>query len=65
MRNFIFAFLSVKMSIIHVTDSKTSKTLVDRTPFIGHKVPDSVKVMIKTLKKVDKTSFRKFLQGRY
>ena len=53
------------MSIIHVTDSKTSKTLVDRTPFIGHKVPDSVKVMIKTLKKVDKTSFRKFLQGRY
>ena len=52
------------MSIIHVTDSKTNKALVDRTPFMGHKVPDSVKVMIKTLKKVDKTLLRKFLQGK-
>ena len=52
------------MSIIHVTESKTSKTLVDRTPFIGYKVPDSVKIMIKTLKKVDKVLFRKFLQGK-
>ena len=52
------------MSIIHVTEGKSGKTIVDRTPFIGHKIPDQVKMMIKTLKKVDKTLFRKFLQGK-
>ncbi len=51
------------MSIIHVTDTKSGKTVIDRTPFIGHKVPEHVKGMIKMIKKFDKVLFRKFLQG--
>ncbi len=53
-----------KMSIIHVTGGKGGGKPVDRTNFIGHKVPEETKVMIKHLKKIDKPTFRNFLKGR-
>ena len=52
------------MSIIHVTGGKGGGKPVDRTNFIGHKVPEETKVMIKHLKKLDKPTFRNFLKGR-
>ena len=55
---------TVKMSIIHVTDSKKTGTHVDRTSFLGAKVPDEIKTMVKHLKHIDRPTFRKLLQGR-
>lgn len=49
------------MSIIQVTGSG-GRTVVDRTPFYGGRIPPEIRSLIKPLSKLDKQTFRKILQ---
>ena len=61
--NDILCKQNLTMSIIHVSGGAGGSALTDRTSFIGSSIPDEIKHMIKHLKQVDKTKFRKILQG--
>lgn len=56
------------MSIVHVVGGGTGGggrrgTKAERSLFVGPRIPDEVKRMVKPVQKLDKTTLRKCLQG--
>ena len=50
------------MSVVHIVGEGGSLS-TERTSFVGQRIPNEIKVLPKYLKKIDKATFRKILQG--
>ena len=52
------------MSIVQVKGGGGGAVGLERTSFVGARVPPEIRAMIKPLSKLDKTAFKKILKGK-